>query len=84
MFPTDWKQKFLVPIVAVLIAFSVNGVRISILAFLVAFSRPEVFEYWHIGQGSLIFSFISAIIFGLFCHFMLLQNESKDKDSVEV
>jgi cyanoexosortase A len=84
MFPTNWKQKILVPIVAVLIAFSVNGVRISILAFLVSFSRPEVFEYWHQGQGSLIFSFISAIIFGVLCHFLLLQNESKSKDSMEV
>ena len=83
MFPTNWRQKILIPIVAVLSAFLVNGVRIAILALIVASSHQEAFEYWHLGNGSMIFSVISAMIFGLCCHF-LLRDEPESPDSAEV
>jgi len=45
----------LFPIVAVLVAFVVNGVRVALMAILVAYSSQEAFEYWHTGTGSEIF-----------------------------
>jgi cyanoexosortase A len=81
MFPTKGNQKHLIPLVASLIAFLVNGIRVALLARLVA--NKEIFEYWHQGQGSLIFSLISATLLGLFCYFLVLRPESKDDETLE-
>jgi len=81
MFPLDWKKKIIVPITAVLIGFSVNGVRVALMAILVAYSTSENFEYWHKGDGSQIFSLISALLLGLFCFLLLRLDESKQQES---
>lgn len=82
MFPTTRKQKIIVPILAILIAFFVNSARIALLAVLVSLSQPDLFKYWHEGSGSVVFSMISVAIFGLFCWFFILrvqdqQNQEK-------
>lgn len=81
MFPTTWCQKILVPVVAILLGFTMNALRIVLLAILLAFSNHEAFNYWHKEDGSLIFSVISVLIFGFFCRFLLLQDE-KNQNSV--
>jgi hypothetical protein len=50
----------------------------------VALSQQEAFEYWHQGDGSLIFSMIGVLLFGLLCHFLLLQSASEKQDTVEL
>lgn len=84
MFPTNLSKKILVPVVAVLVGFIVNGVRVALMAVLVALSQQEAFEYWHQGDGSLIFSMIGVLLFGLLCHFLLLQSASEKQDTVEL
>lgn len=78
MFPTKSIEKVFLPIVAIFIAFIVNGFRIALMALLVAFSNSATFDYWHEGDGSQIFSLISILIFGLFCRFLLKQDKSAD------
>ncbi|MGA9380655.1 MAG: cyanoexosortase A [Phormidium sp.] len=78
MFPTKKSAKIIVPVVAVCIAFVVNGIRVALLAVLSAPSSKQAFEYWHKGDGSLVFSTIAVLIFGLFCLFLLRQNQSDD------
>lgn len=75
MFPISDRKKFLVPVIANLLGFVVNGVRVALMAILVASSKQKAFEYWHTGDGSLIFSMISVLLFGLFCVFLLRQDE---------
>lgn len=65
----------LAPIAGILIAYLVNGFRVALMAFLVAFSNRDAFEYWHLGNGSQIFAFMSVLIFGLFCSFILTPND---------
>jgi cyanoexosortase A len=77
MFPRNWQQKILVLTVAGTLAFVVNGARVSLLAAIVGQGQKEAFDYWHHGDGSLIFSMISVLLFGLFCWFLLGQNELK-------
>ncbi|MBD0361998.1 MAG: cyanoexosortase A [Coleofasciculus sp. C3-bin4] len=84
IFPTTSVKKILVLVVAVLVGFIVNGVRVALMAVLVALSQQEAFEYWHQGDGSLIFSMIGVLLFGLFCHFLLLQSASEKQDTVEL
>lgn len=82
MFPTNLKQKILVPVVAVLVGFVVNVFRVALMAFLVAYSQQNSFEYWHFGEGSVIFSMISAAIFGLFCQFAILRDAPENQDAL--
>ena len=83
LFPINWKQKLFVPLVAVFLAFTVNGFRVAMLAILVAYSTPENFEYWHKGDGAQLFSLTSALLFGLFCYLMLRIDESKAQESAQ-
>lgn len=76
MFPTRLRDKVLVPVAAVTLAFIVNGVRVALMAVLAAFSNQNTFEYWHSGGGSQIFSVISMLTFGLFCQLIMHQNKS--------
>ena len=83
MFPINGRPKILLPVVAALLAFVVNGVRVVLMAVLAASNNEEAFQYWHKGDGSLIFSMISVLIFGLFCLFLLQLDEAKNQDSVK-
>jgi cyanoexosortase A len=78
MFPTTVGQKIVVPIVAVLIAFIVNAARVALMAVLVSLSQPQAFKYWHEGNGSVVFSMIAVLLFGVFCWFAILQNEPQN------
>lgn len=76
MFTTTLTQKFIVPIVAVILGFIVNVARVAIMAVLVSYSNHKAFLYWHNEDGSLIFSVISVLLFGLFCFFILQQDQT--------
>lgn len=80
VFPTTLSQKIWLPVVAVLLAFVVNGMRIALLAVLVAFANQEAFEYWHQGAGSSIFSLIAMLSFGLACYVLVQQDEPGNQD----
>ncbi|BAY16828.1 hypothetical protein NIES21_26620 [Anabaenopsis circularis NIES-21] len=80
MFPPERKKRILVPIVAVIIAFIVNAVRVAILAVIAANQHQQAFKFWHVGDGSLIFGMITVILFGLFYWFLLNPPESKKRE----
>lgn len=83
MFPQKGKQKNIVPIIAITLGFVVNGVRVALMAVLVAQGDKQGFNYWHEGDGSLIFSLIAVLLFGLFCWFSLRKTELGNKDAAE-
>ncbi|MEL6880008.1 MAG: cyanoexosortase A [Cyanobacteria bacterium J06607_10] len=62
--PTSWKQKIGLPLSAIALGFIINGFRVALMAVLVALSYTEAFDYWHVGNGSLIFSAIAVLLFG--------------------
>lgn len=83
MFPMEGMvKKAMVPIVAVLIAFVVNGFRIVLLAVLANAQKSEAVDYWHVGEGSLIFSMISVAIFGIFCWFLIKQESPTNETTL--
>ena len=57
-------QQVLAVLLAVLIGFLVNAARVALMAVLVAFSQKSAFDYWHTGDGSLIFAAIAVGLFG--------------------
>jgi len=82
MFPLQHRwQKILTVISAVVIAFVVNAVRVALMAILNNSGSKAAFDYWHVGQGSLIFSAIAVFVFGLFCWLAFLRNPAQKPDS---
>lgn len=83
MYPVTGRKRYFVPIVAITLAFIVNVFRVAVMAFFANAQNQPALEYWHVGQGSLIFSLISVVLFGLFYLFLLRQEEIEEPDVVE-
>lgn len=76
MFPLKGIIKnVLVLTMSVCLAFIVNGTRVALMVILDATHNREALHYWHVGQGSQIFSMISVALFGLFCFWMEQQQK---------
>lgn len=78
LFPVKLKPGIIAIIIAVFLGFFVNVVRVALMALLVAYSKPQAFEYWHGDDGSLIFAMISVFIFGVFCWFAYVRKLTLD------
>ena len=66
MFPLLGFKRYLVPLTGMVIGFVINGVRVALMAVLVASGDEAAFDYWHTGDGSLIFGPLAVVIFGAF------------------
>ncbi|AFZ25645.1 exosortase, cyanobacterial variant [Cylindrospermum stagnale PCC 7417] len=84
IFNLKWQQKILIPTVAAILGFMINGVRVALMAVLVAQGDKQAFDYWHFGDGSLIFSIIASLFFGSFCWFLLSINQPKNLNATEL
>ena len=80
MFPPKRSYQIFVPIVALILGFVVNGVRVALMTVLAASDKLEAFEYWHTREGSLFFGMIAIAIFGLFYAFLLRQDETVETE----
>ena len=65
------KFKFLIPAIAIGLGFTINGIRVAVMAIFVALQKPIAFKYWHVGNGSLIFSILGVGILSIICIFLL-------------
>lgn len=81
LFPSRWYQKIYAVIIAVFIGFMVNAGRVALLAVLVANGNQESFEYWHGGDGSLVFFVISVLLFSGVVWLTILRETSEELDS---
>ncbi|MGB6297800.1 MAG: cyanoexosortase A [Rivularia sp. (in: cyanobacteria)] len=79
MFPVNRSKRFFVPIVAIIIGFVVNAIRVVMLAIF-AVSDKAAFDNWHGGQASYLYGMIGIAIFGCF-YWLLLQQEEKSLSS---
>ncbi|MEN8447649.1 MAG: cyanoexosortase A [Cyanobacteria bacterium J06555_13] len=75
LFPTARVQKAMLPIFSLLVAFVVNGIRVSIMAILSTPTTKSSFEYWHKGDGSLLFSLLGVAVLGVYCFFVSGQSD---------
>ena len=82
MFPLRYRwQKVLTVAAAVVISFSVNAIRVALMVVLNNSGNKAAFDYWHEGQGSLIFSAIAVFVFGFFCWLVFLRNTAEQPNS---
>jgi cyanoexosortase A len=75
MFPSRRMYWVVLPIAASLISLIINSVRVALLAILSALPTKAVFDYWHEGDGSMIFSLISVALLAVLCHFWISKEE---------
>jgi cyanoexosortase A len=76
MFPIARSKRLFIPFLAIAIGFIVNGVRVALMAVLVDAQNRAAFDYWHEGDGSLIFGVIAVLLFG-FCYWLLYRREQR-------
>lgn len=81
IFPTDLVQKLWLISIAIFLGFVLNGLRVALMAVLVAAYNQSAFKYWHVGDGSLIFSTSGVLIFIILSQ-LLLQKGSKSYKQV--
>jgi cyanoexosortase A len=79
IFPSRWWQKLAIVSLGVIIAIFFNAVRISVMAVLSAAGDHARFDYWHIGGGSNVFSFLYATLFGFGCMLLLRARTGVDR-----
>jgi cyanoexosortase A len=84
LFPLGIFQTAILPIVAVSIGFVVNSVRVALMTILFAQSKRDAFDYWHLGNGSLIFALIAMVLLGGVCYYLLEQAELEQAEHSEM
>ncbi|MFQ4142724.1 cyanoexosortase A [Chlorogloeopsis sp. ULAP02] len=84
VFPIQPQRRILVLIMAIAFGFIINGIRVAMLAVISAQKNLQAFNYWHEGDGSLIFGIIQVMVFTLFYIFLLRQQEKNNRDSAEL
>ena len=67
-------------LIAILVAFIFNSTRISILGYLVSIDKVKMFDFWHDGAGSLIFSFVVMLFTCSIYYFLWAKENPIDKE----
>ena len=67
-------------VAAVAIAFIVNAFRVALLIQLVSAANRGAFEFWHKGDGALLFESGSVFIFILLYRFLVLGGANEKQD----
>lgn len=80
MFPVSGFRRWMAPVAGVVLAFVINGFRVALMAILWAENDVERFNYWHVGEGSMIFGLIAVVAFSIFYMFVL-QAFEKERSS---
>ncbi|MDB9524741.1 cyanoexosortase A [Oscillatoria sp. CS-180] len=76
MFPVSGFKRFLAPLVGIVLAFVINSFRVALMAILWAKNDVERFDYWHMGEGSMLFGLAAVIAFSVF-YVVVLQSLEK-------
>jgi cyanoexosortase A len=76
MFPIARFKQWFVPPMALVLGFIINGIRVSLMAVLSASGDKAAFDYWHEGEGSLLFGLFAVLALGGIYMFVLGQEEA--------
>lgn len=83
VYPLTGRKRWIVPLVAISLAFIVNGIRVVVMALFANAQDDAGLDYWHVGNGSLIFSLISVTLFGFFYLLLMRQETDAELDAEE-
>jgi cyanoexosortase A len=72
----DGSRRLLALLVAPMLAFVTNMIRVLALALMEAAGHHEAFESWHKGSGSIVWTVLPVILFGFLCLLILPKRSS--------
>jgi cyanoexosortase A len=78
LFPTGWRLRTALLVTAIGLGFVINGARVAVLAALSSANNPQAFKYWHIGDGSHLFSVAALLAFGLSCYWLMGRQKAPE------
>jgi cyanoexosortase A len=76
--PISGTKRFFIPFIAAAMGYFVNLIRVALMVILSASKNKVAFDFWHTGEGSLIFGAAAILLFGLF-YFFLMDQESRKR-----
>ncbi|MGB2924877.1 MAG: archaeosortase/exosortase family protein [Limnothrix sp.] len=79
----EWRAGLSLIFGAIAIGFGLNSLRVAIMTILVSLGDEQAFDYWHLGDGSLIFSAIAVVCLGGW-GWLLLRCFEETKNGVKV
>jgi cyanoexosortase A len=79
-FPIQGTKRYFIPAIAAIMGFFVNLIRVALMVILNSTGNKAAFNYWHTGQGSLVFGAIAIFLFGAFYFFLMQIEEKKNAD----
>lgn len=79
IFSTNWRQRILLVIGAISIAFLTSSIRVALIVTVIS-NRPA-FDYWHSSPGNQIFSTVAIFLFGFLCRYFHSSNELSNQES---
>lgn len=83
MFPIARFKRFFIPLIAVTIGFVINAIRVALMAVLSASGDRSAFDYWHEGDGSLLFGLFSVLAFGgLYMVLLHLEEMNQNRSNI--
>lgn len=77
--PIKPSRRLITIVVAILLGFFVNTLRIALLVIIANYGDMADFDYWHEGDGSKIFNLIAIILFAVFAYFQVEQKHSPSR-----
>ena len=80
----SWTKGLVILLFSAGLAFFMNGIRVALMAVLVASGKPETFDYWHVGQGSSVFSLLAVLLFLGICWGLTHQTDANSSNPTEV
>lgn len=83
IFPLRRIYNVIVPIVAIILGFIVNGFRVVLMTLLVASNKMEAFKYWHEGEGSLMVGMVAIGIFVVFYFFLIRYSDVEELEDAD-
>ncbi len=83
MFSSRLNQAFMVPSVAVFLAFIGNSIRVLFLSILVSAGDMAGYVFWHDGKAGDLFVVIPTLIFGLFCFYLIKHSQPQETDNYQ-
>lgn len=81
VFPVTVAQMWIMFSSAIVIAFVVNSLRVSLLVLIS--SQDDLFKYWHAGDGSQIFSVVAVSILLALCNWLTRDNDEEYEEYEE-
>ena len=75
-FAISKNQKLLLWLWSTVIALSINGIRLCLMALLIANDQQDAFDYWHSSAGAKIFTTIAILLFTL-VYWLLVERKTE-------